>query len=50
MNKIQKYFFNRLIRKFDSLCGTLSSTYNFPDEAFQIRIILEKLVIKLRGE
>lgn len=42
-SKMRRWFFNRLLEDFDSLCGTLSSTYNHPDEAYRIRCIIEKL-------
>ena len=44
---MKKYFLKRLLKKLDSLCGYLSASYGYPDEAFEIRKILCKIQNKI---
>jgi hypothetical protein len=41
--RLKNYFLMRKIEQIDSCCGDLSSTYGYPDEAFNIRMILYKI-------
>lgn len=40
---MKKKALKRLLEKLDSLCGSLSSTYGFPTEAYKIRMILNEI-------